>query len=113
MQLGLPDEIEREFDTRYTMATNAFVNEHYTFDGYTVTKIWFNNETQFWRMDLISNPNIYATTDIKPFDYPLGIRTWNVTSPILNGEVELNLNSCDDFNSFSCNDGACITIEER
>ena len=112
-QIGLPNELEKEFDSRYTMATNKFVNGHYTFDGYTTTKIHFDNASQLWRMHLLSDSSIYATTETVPIDYPLGNRIWNVESEIFKGELELNLNSCNDFNSFSCNDGACITIEER
>ena len=113
MQIGLPNELEREFDSRYTMATNKFVNGHYTFDGYTTTEIHFDNASQLWRIGLLSDSSIYATTETIPIEYPLGNRIWDVESQIFKGQLELNLNSCDDFNSFSCNDGACITIEER
>ena len=62
---------------------------------------------------MLSDPSIYATTEILPIEYPLGSHLWNVETPIFKGTLELNLNSCDDFDSFSCNDGACIEIEER
>ena len=110
---GLPEDLERYFDNKYTMATNKFLNGHYSFDGYTSTRIIFDNVTQLWRLELLSDTSIHATTELIPIDYPLGNRIWDVVTPIFNGKLELNLNSCDDFNSFSCNDGACITIEER
>ena len=101
------------FDNRFTMATNKLINGHYSFDGYTTTRVQYDNVSQLWRMEMLSDPSIYATTEIIPIEYPLGSHLWKVNTPIFKGILELNLNSCDDFDSFSCSDGACITIEER
>ena len=95
------------------MATNKLINGHYSFDGYTTTRIQFDNVSNLWRMEMLSDPKVHATTEILPIEYPLGSHFWNVETPIFKGSLELNLNSCDDFDSFSCNNGACITIEER
>ena len=62
-------------------------------------------------METLSDPTIYATTDL--IEYPFGGRLWHVESSTSNLSLTLNLNSCDDFDSFSCNDGACISIEDR
>ena len=83
------------------------------FDGYTTTRMHFDNKSQLWRMEVLSDPNVYATTEIMPVDYPLGSHVWDIHSENFNGKLELNLNSCDDFESFGCNDGACISIKER
>ena len=111
--LGLPENMTRFFDNKYTMATDKMINGHYSFDGYTTTRIQFDNVSKLWRMEMLSDPNIHATTEILPIEYPLGSRLWNVETPIFNGSLELNLNSCEDTASFSCKDGACINIEER
>ena len=95
------------------MATDDFLNGHYSFDGYTGSRIFLDNETQLWRLDLLSDPSLYATTELNPVDYPLGSNLWNVETRGFKGKVNLNLNSCEDFSSFSCLDGGCITIEER
>ena len=95
------------------MATDKFLNGHYSFDGYTSTAIFFDDETGLWRLEVLSDSDIHATTELVPVEYPLGSRVWNVTTPIFEGQLDLNLNSCDDLNSFSCRDGACIAIEER
>ena len=110
---GLLENLERYFDNKYTMATDKVLNGHFSFDGYTSTKIIFDNVTQLWRLELLSDPSIHATTEIIPIDYPLGSHVWDVTTPVFKGKLELNLNGCDDFHSYSCNDGDCITIEER
>ena len=110
---GLPKILKDIFDNRYTMSTDRFLNGHYSFDGYTTTRIFFDNTVQLWKMELLSDQRINATTELIPVDYPLGSRRWDINTPIFKGILDLNLNSCDDFNSFSCNDGACITIEER
>ena len=113
MYIGLTDGTENEFDTKYTMDTVILLNGHYSFDGYSKTKIYFDNATELWRMQLLKIPDIQATTKIIPFDYPLGSHIWDVKTPTFKGKLELNLNSCDNFDSFSCMDGACITIQER
>ena len=95
------------------MATDKLINGHYSFDGYTTTRIHFDNATKLWKMELLSDPSIYATTELIPVEYPLGSHIWDVEAPAYIGGLELNLNSCDDFDSFSCNDGDCIPIEER
>ena len=102
-----------EFDSVYTMDTSTLLKDHYSFDGYIQTKILYDNATNMWKMESLTHPGSYATTEVIPFDYPLGSRSWNVKTMKFNGMLVLNLNSCDDFNSFSCMDGACITIEER
>ena len=83
------------------------------FNSDRVAKIHFDNASQLWRIRLLSDSSTYATTETIPIEYPLGNRMWDVESQIFKGQLELNLNSCDDFNSFNCNDGACIKIEER
>ena len=93
------------------MATDKFINGHYSFDGYTNTKIFFDNSTRKWRMELLSDKNKGGTTDF--LDYPYGSHSWNLLMPDFEGKLVLNLNSCDDFDSFGCQDGACISIEQR
>ena len=105
-------ELQRIFDSRFTMATNEFVNGHYSFDGYTNTKIFFDNTTRLWRMEQLSNKIIGGSTDLLN-DYPFGSRIWDVVTPDFEGKLVLNLNSCDDFDRFGCNDGACISINQR
>ena len=94
------------------MATDEFVNGHYSFDGYQRTKIFFDNITRLWRMELLYDKSIGGTTNLLN-DYPLGRRIWDVVTPDFQGKVVLNLNSCDDFDKFGCNDGGCISINER
>ena len=95
------------------MATDKLINGHYSFDGYTTTRIHFDNVTKLWKMELLSDPSIYATTELVPVEYPFGSHIWDVEAPAYKGDLEMNLNSCDDFDSFGCNDGGCIPIEER
>ena len=95
------------------MATDKFLNGHYSFDGYTTTRIKLDNGTKLWRMELLSDTGVYATTEQTRIDYPLGSRVWDVKTPFFNGKLDLNLNSCNDFDTFSCNNGDCIRIKER
>ena len=95
------------------MATDKFIDGHYIFNGYSTTRILFDNATKLWKMELLSDASINATTEVVPVEYPLGSHIWTVMSPDYKGNLELNLNSCDDLDSFGCNDGDCIPIEER
>ena len=109
----MPTELVEVFDNRYTMATDKFINGHYSFDGYTNTRIIFDPKIKLWNMELLSDGSINATTELIPMEYPLGSNIWDVVSPAFTGQLELNLNSCDDLDSFGCNDGNCVSMEER
>ena len=110
---GLPDGVR--FDKYYTMNMDWMINGHYTFDGFTITYIMYDSQSDVWRMELRTNPGgYYAVTEAgQEKDYPFGTRTWNITSQYFNGSVALNLNGCDDFHQYNCRDGSCIPIEER
>ena len=99
------------FDHRYTMATNAIINGHYSFDGYTNTKIFFENMTQLWRLELFEDASVHATT--KSLDYPLGTHQWKVVTPTIQKVIPLSLNGCNDESEFNCNEGVCIAIQDR
>ena len=47
----------------------------------------FDEENQLWRLELLSDPSIHATTELIPIDYPLGSRVWNVSTPVFNGNL--------------------------
>ena len=64
----MPEDLERYFDNKYTMATSKFLNGHYSFDGYTSTRILFDNETHLWKLELLSDTTIHATTELIPID---------------------------------------------
>ena len=100
------------FDNRYTLATHHQVNGHYPFEGYTNTRIYYNNATDLWHMELIVDPAVYGTTENKD-EYPIGMHLWDIVSPDFSGSAPLNMYGCIDSEEFSCNDGACIGIEER
>ena len=106
---GLPDKVF--FDQRYTMATHEFLNGHYSFDGYTNTKIFFENVTKLWRLELFEDSNIYATTE--SYDYPFGIQQWKIVSPNVRATIPLSLNGCNEQREFNCDDGVCIAIGDR
>ena len=106
---GLPDKFL--FDHQYTMTTQEIHNGHYSFDGYTSTKIFYENITKLWRMELHENSNIFATTE--GHDYPFGVHKWRIVTPDLEGTIPLSLNGCNEKKEFNCNDGVCIAIDDR
>jgi hypothetical protein len=54
-----------KFDKRYTMDTSRHLNDHYTFDGYTNTRIVFfmSKGVAVWNMTILDDKTVYATTD--------------------------------------------------
>ena len=93
------------------MATHEIINGHYTFDGYTNTKIFYQDEAKLWRMELFEDSSIYATTESS--DYPFGINQWKIVTPQVEGVILLSLNGCNEEKEFNCNDGVCIAIGDR
>ena len=111
---GLPSDLG--FDNFYTMSTTDFTNGHFGFDGYTTTKIYFHSVSNSWRMELLSNADFFATTNIPGNEYPFGTRSWHVfTNDEIQGNfsLDLNLNGCDLDNQFNCFDGSCINTDKR
>ena len=93
------------------MATHEIINGHYTFDGYTNTKIFYQDEAKLWRMELFEDSSIHATTVSS--DYPFGIHQWKIMTPQVEGVINLSLNGCNEEKEFNCNDGVCIAIGDR
>ena len=110
---GLPTSVT--FDKYFTMNTDIIMNGHYTFDGFTNTFLAYDTPNEVWRMELLSKRTTYYATSAGNEDqeYPFGTRMWNITSPMFSGTTELNLNGCNDNTQFNCQDGLCISIENR
>ena len=101
------------FDRFYTMSTEELTNNYFGFDGYATSTIFFDKEATLWKMMLLSNSSIFATTNTTKVDYPFGTRIWQVFADEVIGNFTLNFNGCDDDLHFNCNDGSCIDIEHR
>ena len=99
------------FDRFYTMSTDQLINDYYYFDGYATSTIFFEKQTSLWKLMLISDSSIFATTNT--VDYPFGTRVWQVFRDNFIGNLTLNFNGCNDDEHFNCKDGSCIGIENR
>ena len=95
------------------MSTERLTNGYYAFDGYATSTMFFEKETNLWKMVLLSNSSIFATTNTTQVDYPFGTRIWQVFADTVIGNFTLNFNGCDDDEHFNCQDGSCIDIEHR
>ena len=96
------------------MNTDNILNGHYTLDGFTSTLIMYNKVSEEWRMELLAKRTTYfATTGRNDHEYPFGTRKWNISSPLFSGIMNLNLNGCNDNTQFNCEDGSCISIDNR
>ena len=103
-----------KFDKYYTMNTDNIMNGHYTLDGFTSTLIMYDNVSEEWRMELLAKSTTYfATTGRNDQEYPFGTKAWNISSQLFSGSLNLNLNGCDDNIQFNCEDGSCISMDDR
>ena len=101
------------FDRFYSMSTDKLINDYYSFDGYATTKIFFERKSALWKMMLLSDNSIFATTNTTIGEYPFGTRIWQVFASTQTGNFTLNFNGCDDDEHYNCEDGSCIVIEHR
>ncbi len=91
------------------------IDDRHSFRGFKDTMLRFDQENTQWRMDLYSTEEAYATTNAE--DYPFGIHEWEIVGdPCYNKGnatvVSLNINACNE-SEFNCNDGYCISIDQR
>ncbi|XP_066983228.1 uncharacterized protein [Macrobrachium rosenbergii] len=112
---------ESEFDSDYFL---NFENNSISFSGVYYSQIVKNPgvtdpETGItsygsWTLFRLDKPDIQATLEMdSPTSYPIGFNTWVVKNDRCGQpNMTLVLTSCG-ANQFSCNDGACVGIEER
>ena len=83
----------------------------FTFHGYTRSSISFLQNATKWKIEMLADPNKYATTHgtIPPF----GTKEYLLSAGLGSGNVALNLNACNDDEEFNCDDGRCIPIQMR
>jgi hypothetical protein len=81
-----------------------------------VTEVWTINGT--WGKSYGTKDDIWGTSGSPQESYILGKHRWNITNEMAGCTGNktwlghLKLTSCDD-NHFTCDDGECITMEER
>ncbi|XP_047739550.1 uncharacterized protein LOC108670860, partial [Hyalella azteca] len=93
------------------------VNNRPSLTGYRHSDIFWDNETQAWKLASKKTPGSSALhIPDSPSDYPLGKKTWEVKSQICGysrGEkVQLTLSACI-FGQYTCDDGSCIALRKK
>ena len=88
-----------------------FHHGQFAFIGYTTSYIHYKSDN-LWHLGIYEKTiTTWATTN--GTEYPIGTKLWNISSPIFNGSVQLNLNACNDSTEFNCMNGGCVLIETR
>ena len=86
-------------------------SQKWSLSGYTNSRIAYDNVTEGWKIEVLTDPDKFATTNAKlP---PFGVREYHLSDGLGGGNVTLNINACDDETEYDCNDGICIPIGER
>ena len=83
----------------------------FSFSGYSMTIISLHKNTSNWKIQLPGESNKYAVTNgtLPPF----GTQKYILSKDLGGGQIDLNINACDDKDEYNCVDGSCIPIEKR
>ena len=89
------------------------LDNNFTLTGYTNSKLAYDDNTDTWRVELLSDPSAVAVTN--GTDPPFGTHEYQLSKDLVgsDGSILLNLNACDDLNEYNCQDGSCVAIEQR
>ncbi len=101
------------FDDTYTWS-NELKGGKYVFNGFTDSKLFYNSGISRWFIELLSNPNAHANTNIPGNIYPFGNTSFQYEG-CAQGHVGDNVpsfNACND-DEFNCDSGDCIHISAR
>ena len=106
---GMHENIK--FDRKYTMDISQMKVKDFSLGGYTTTTIAKDNVTEIWKIQMASEPKKFAITNgtLPPF----GTQKYILSKDLGGGQIDLNINACDDRKEFNCQDGGCIPIEKR
>ncbi|XP_047737922.1 uncharacterized protein LOC125178375, partial [Hyalella azteca] len=103
------------FNNRFIL--HRSVNNRPSLTGYRHSDIFWNNETQAWKLASKKTPGASALhIPDSPSDYPFGTKTWEVESQICGynrGEkVHLTISACFP-GEYTCDDGSCIDLRKK
>ena len=107
-----------EFDTKYTPKQLASSPTHMILMGGMATRIQYNDSlSQFLQTN--SRTNVTAASRATETSYVLGKHMWTVTGDVYDCHkgpsttVYMKLTGCNPEGEFTCNDGQCVTMEQR
>ncbi|XP_059095252.1 uncharacterized protein LOC131890013 isoform X2 [Tigriopus californicus] len=111
---GLPKN--SKMDSKFSWTGEIPSNSNrYILQGYTDSLIFWDVQTQSWKLELSSNKSIYAEADASE-NYPLGLQNWTFhNAPELGrspASFTLSLSACNE-EEFNCANGVCISMSER
>ena len=99
-------------DTSYTV---KYGGGKYHYNGDTSTYIWFEKDENKWKARSNNRKDFYAESEGSPLNLLLGKSTWTVFNDSLeckSSQINLTLSTCSD-EEFTCDDGYCISLEEK
>ena len=74
--------------------------------------IMYRDETQKeWKLSRATDPGIYAI--VNATGSPLGTHTYEKSDEAGGGSFTANMYTCNDEDDFVCQDGTCVSIEQR
>lgn len=106
------------FDRKYMIQANnkteSFKGIFYTFIERILPSEEIQQDKSYWRMYRPDKPQLSAILKLnEEHSYPVGRHFWDVTGDTCGSTVvDLMMTACDKH-QFTCNDGSCISSEQR
>ncbi|XP_068230942.1 uncharacterized protein [Palaemon carinicauda] len=84
------------------------------FVGPFYTSIYWDNQTLTWTLGSRAEESLWGAMEMTSHDdYPIGVRTWNITGDKCTSEiVEVLITACNS-SEYTCDDGMCIEKHQR
>ena len=84
--------------------------------GLTTSRIHYSDTSGHWELT-VAESKVTAVSDTTKLSYALGLHKWTVKNDVCNNEkpytVHLKLTGCSREGEFTCDNGQCVTMEER
>ena len=104
------------FDHHYGWTGDLDQSYKYNFRGFEKSLITWNEDKKYWKLQMISDPTIFAISNETKGPYPFGVNKWYIFNDVtcLNKEIDaknhvystlLSFSACTN-EEFNCEDGS-------
>ena len=102
---------DKNFDIYYTVDPLQLQAWQLIIYGFYDTKLMKDEHMQKWKLSKVTDPAIYAI--VNATGSPMGTHLYEKSDEAGGGSFTANLYACNDDEEFVCQDGTCVSIEQR